>query len=179
MTDREIIEAVQTWFNNKCVSSISPEQYDTDNPKISIVRRMINSWKIFCDDKCTGMDFECALRNYLLSFGTDIIIPGYVPENNNKFGLLSEQDSGRVFINYDFPDYINKEFADSVFRMEKGEHNIRNAVSAAYRDNIRTPGANKMSRFHRKPTTKQFLMFLADYVRHSMYSTSSEELFAG
>ena len=59
------------------------------------------------------------------------------------------------------------------------EHNIRNAVSAAYRDNIRTPGANKMSRFHRKPTTKQFLMFLADYVRHSMYSTSSEELFAG
>lgn len=132
MTDREIIEAVQTWFNNKCVSSISPEQYDTDNPKISIVRRMINSWKIFCDDKCAGMDFECALRNYLLSFGTDIIIPGYVPENNNKFGLLSEQDSGRVFINYDFPDYINKEFADSVFRMEKGEHNIRNEFSPVH-----------------------------------------------
>lgn len=59
------------------------------------------------------------------------------------------------------------------------EHNIRNAVNAAYRESLRDPGANMMGRFHRKPTNKQFLMYLADQVRHSMYTTSAEELCTG
>ena len=60
------------------------------------------------------------------------------------------------------------------------EHNIRNAIGAAYRDNIKEPGSNMMGIFHRKPTSKQFLMYLADYVRRSMYEgQATEELNVG
>ena len=51
------------------------------------------------------------------------------------------------------------------------EHNIRNAIGVAYRDNERNPGSNMMNVFERKPTNKQFLMYVADSVRRSMYES--------
>ena len=54
------------------------------------------------------------------------------------------------------------------------EHNIRNAINVAYRDNERNPGSNMMSIFDRKPTNKQFLMHVADCVRQSMYESGTK-----
>ncbi|MBQ3291770.1 MAG: hypothetical protein IJH43_05290 [Mogibacterium sp.] len=48
------------------------------------------------------------------------------------------------------------------------EHNIRNAIKSACLDNERHPGANKMDIFGRRPTNKQFLLYVTEYVSRKM-----------
>ena len=48
------------------------------------------------------------------------------------------------------------------------EHSIRNAINSAFNDYQRNPAANKMGVFGRRPTNKQFLIYIADTVTKSM-----------
>ena len=119
MTEQEIIEKVQICFSNVDTDPDLSEIYQSDHPKGSIVRRLMNAYSLYKRNNEMVMDFECSLRNYLLSFGTDIIIPGYLPETDNPFGLFSDHQSGRIFVNYNLPEYTNKEFVRTVFGMEE------------------------------------------------------------
>ena len=119
MTEHKIIENVQMWFENGGIGSPLNEIFNSAHPKGSIVRRLINIYLLYKRKKETIKDFECSLRNYLLSFGTDIIIPDYMPETDNQFGLFSDHQSGRIFVNYNLPEYTNKEFVRNVFNMEE------------------------------------------------------------
>ena len=119
MTEQEIIEKVQICFSNVDTDTDLSEIYQSDHPKGSIVRRLMNAYSLYKRNNELVKDFECSLRNYLLSFGTDIIIPGYLPETDNPFGLFSDHQSGRIFVNYNLPEYTNKEFVRTVFGMEE------------------------------------------------------------
>ena len=44
------------------------------------------------------------------------------------------------------------------------EHSIRNAITTAYNDNLKSPGCNRMSIFVKKPTNKNFIIFASDEV---------------
>lgn len=51
------------------------------------------------------------------------------------------------------------------------EHSIRNAINIAYEDHIRDPQCNGMGIFSRRPTNKQFLVYVADTVTKFMYQS--------
>lgn len=48
------------------------------------------------------------------------------------------------------------------------EHNIRNAIKSACLDYERNPGSNKMGIFGKRPTNKQFLLYVAEAVSRKM-----------
>lgn len=48
------------------------------------------------------------------------------------------------------------------------EHNIRNAIKSACLDNERSPGCNKMGIFGKRPSNKQFLLYVTEYVNRKM-----------
>ena len=51
------------------------------------------------------------------------------------------------------------------------EHGIRNAINAAYTDYMRDPGSNAMGVFLKRPTNKQFILYVAEAVNLSMMET--------
>ena len=54
------------------------------------------------------------------------------------------------------------------------EHSIRNAINKAYKDSRSYPGTNCMDVFSRKPTNKQFLVYIASAVLRAMYDSLAE-----
>lgn len=54
------------------------------------------------------------------------------------------------------------------------EHSIRNAINKAYNDNKINPGCNRMSQFAKRPTNKQFLVYIASTVLRAMYDSLAE-----
>ncbi len=51
------------------------------------------------------------------------------------------------------------------------EHSIRNALNKAYAEYQKNPDCNCMGEFSRKPTNKQFLIYVTNNVLKSMYET--------
>ncbi len=51
------------------------------------------------------------------------------------------------------------------------EHGIRNAINAAYTDYQREPSNNDMGVFPKRPTNKQFILYISDAVNLAMMDT--------
>ncbi|MBQ6943020.1 MAG: DEAD/DEAH box helicase [Ruminococcus sp.] len=117
MNDNEIIVKVQEWINNSMVLSGKLPIVSSDNVKSGIAIRMMYAYRRYraWQNNDNRHDFECALRNYLLSFNTDIHIEGYNPTVSNRFGLILNATTGRIYANYDLPDYVNQKFIRTVF----------------------------------------------------------------
>lgn len=85
--------------------------------------------------------------------------------------IIVDRNTFDIRLNTDVYPYIADKY--NIRQSSCIEHNIRNAISVAYRDNEKKPGVNRMDIFDRKPTNKQFLMYVADCVRCSMYGTGT------
>lgn len=146
MTDSDIVKAIEEWFFNS-ENAVDPV-FDS-NKKIALAKRVIDSYKrlihSFLKD---STEFECSLRNYLLSFNTDILIPDYLPSDNNKFGLAFNSSLGRVYANYALPDYINKEFV----------HTVYNGISEN-KDNDKAEGIKVVNSFVYQLTNEKFKQY--------------------
>lgn len=115
MTDREIVDKVQKWIISG-VGSFDIDFIRSDNNKnASVALRMMNSYLLYKKDEKFKTDFECSLRNYLLTFVTDIMIPEFVPNDNNFFGLIANEQTGQICVNYALPAYVNDSFVNTVF----------------------------------------------------------------
>ena len=121
--------------------------------------------------------FYVPLSDALKDFGIRIEYNGYA-YIQEAVRIIIERNNLDLNLKTDVYSPIARKY--SVRHTDSIEHNIRNAIGAAYRDNLKRPGSNLMGMFHRKPTSKQFLMYLADYVRRSMYEgQKTEELNVG
>ena len=130
----------------------------------------ISGWLV---KECTSIDasyekyqsFYIPATETLKEFGIRLKYNGYA-YILEAVKILIERNTFDVRLNADVYPVIALKYhidqADSI------EHNIRNAIGAAYRANERCPGCNMMKIFDRKPTNKQFLMHIADSVRYSM-----------
>lgn len=117
MTDNEINAKVQEWINSSRAFSEKISINSSDSGKAGTVIRMTNAYRRYktWQNSSYTNDFECALRNYLLALNTDITINGYIPSNGNKFGLVLDNVTGRIYANYDLPPYVNQEFIHTAF----------------------------------------------------------------
>ena len=80
--------------------------------------------------------------------------------------VITDMRSLDIRLNSDVYPYIAYKYEYK--RYSSIEHNIRNAIRSAYRDNERHPGTNKMGIFERVPTNKQFLFYVTECVWRSM-----------
>lgn len=120
MTDNQITEIIQQWFlddDNSCEKLFVSQTQNTT--KSFIAMRLINTYGLYKKDAKYKMDFECALRNYLLSFGTSIVIPDYKIIDTDYFGLIQNGTGGRINAHYSLPSYVNFQFARKVFECIK------------------------------------------------------------
>ena len=119
MTDNQITEIIQQWFldDNSCEKLFVLQTQNTT--KSFIAMRLINTYVLYKKDAKYKMDFECTLRNYLLSFGTSIVIPDYKIIDTDYFGLIQNGTGGRINAHYSLPLYVNSQFVRKAFECVK------------------------------------------------------------
>ena len=117
MTDNELVIKVQEWLSGSMILSGKLPVNSTDNIKAGSAVRMMYAYRKYRTYQSNNNinDFECALRNYLLAFNTDIYIKGYIPSNENRFGLVLNNNNGKIYANYELPSYVNNKFVHTVF----------------------------------------------------------------
>ena len=67
-------------------------------------------------------DFLLSLRSYLLTLQGDIRVDGVPIPEDNAYGLVRDASDGRWHAVAQFPDYVNRMFAESVFLAQPASH---------------------------------------------------------
>ncbi len=112
------------------------------------------------------LSFMRIVTDVLNDFGIHISNNGYSYIIDSVMVILDLQ-SRDVRLNNDVYPNVARKYNFSKYTII--EHNIRNAIKSAYRDNEIKPGINKMGIFRKRPTNKRFLLYVADIVSRKMY----------
>ena len=100
--------------------SIDYEEFDTsyDRFLLHTIKRLQVGYDLFVQGQCGLNDFLIALRDYLLTFQTDISLEAISIPMDNPYGISINEENGRYFAGFQFPDYISHSFAEKVFLKE-------------------------------------------------------------
>lgn len=96
------------------------EQY-----KLSVAHRMMTYWFKYRENHITAQDFSSSLRSYLLVWNTDIALPDFKIEPGNPYGLMQNAHTGRIYVNYQTPDYFNDYFLKAAYMQGSIENRAR------------------------------------------------------
>jgi len=117
------------------------------------------SWSV--EEHLIYSSFMRAVTDCLKDFGIHI--------NNNGYSYIIE--AVKILLDYGSFDVrmINDvyPFIAGKYRLssyEAIEHRIRNAINSAYKDHIKDPNCNKMGLFRKKPSSKEFIIYVAEKV---------------
>lgn len=99
---------------------IDYEEYDTayDRFLLHTIKRLQVGYDLFVHNQCGLNDFLIPLRDYMLTFQTDISLQDIIIPVDNSYGISKNEENGKYFAGFQFPDYINHSFAEKVFLKE-------------------------------------------------------------
>ncbi|SMC62068.1 DEAD/DEAH box helicase [Papillibacter cinnamivorans] len=80
--------------------------------KLHTIKRLKVAFNLFSDHGCGLNNFLIALRDYLLTFQTDICLDKIKIPEDNLFAISRDPQSERYFAAFCFPDYINHAFVE-------------------------------------------------------------------
>lgn len=82
---------------------------------LNCAKRLVRAFGIKRRGSYPG-DFYIALRNYLLTFQTEVSSP-YItlPAGDNVYGLWQDRETGSIRANYQLPEYVNASFIETAF----------------------------------------------------------------
>lgn len=93
----------------------------------SIAMSLSLHWLRCKDSEDYKVDFECALRNYLLTVKRTIQIDNYVPSKRLKeFGLQQELSTGKIWANLVLPEFSNTELVKQLYMQDVLEQRVDN-----------------------------------------------------
>ena len=93
----------------------------------SIARSLSLLWLKSKDSDDYKVDFECALRNYLLTVKKSIQISDYIPSKRLKeFGLQHDLSTGKIWANLALPEFSNKELVKQLYMQDIAERKVDN-----------------------------------------------------
>ena len=93
----------------------------------SIARSLSLLWLKSKDSDDYKVDFECALRNYLLTVKKSIQISDYIPSKRLKeFGLQHDLSTGKMWANLALPEFSNKELVKQLYMQDIAERKVDN-----------------------------------------------------
>ena len=100
--------------------SIDYDDYDTSYNRFLLhtIKRLQVGYDLYVQNQCGLDDFLIPLRDYLLTFQTDILLKNIDIPMVNPYGISVNEENGRYFAGFQFPDYINHSFAENVFLKE-------------------------------------------------------------
>lgn len=99
-------------------SDISVES-SYDRFLLNCARRLINANKLFRKDRRFLGDFLIALRNYLLTFQTEITLPALAElKTLERYGLWYVPETGIIKASYKIPEYLITDFTQTAFLSE-------------------------------------------------------------
>lgn len=86
---------------------------------------LLKLWIEYQKDDVLKVDFECALRNYLLLIKKSIVILGYTPSDRfEDFGLQIDTQTSKIWINLVFPEFSNIELVKQLYMQDLKECKI-------------------------------------------------------
>lgn len=98
-------------------------------------------------------DFLLSLRSYLLTLQGDIRVDGVPIPEDNAYGLVRDASDGRWHAVAQFPDYVNRMFAESVFLAQPASHRTSSGGFSLHTD----PLIRRLTGFRRFKSVAQKL----------------------
>ena len=123
--------------------------------KYNTIKRLINTYESYKNNSIYYNDVLLCIRDYLLTFNTTLSLPNFKFEENNFFGL-SKDSNGKVYANYNVPDYLS----------DYSETFIKDAFNCFNNTSSNTNGCNNLM-------TDSFVYKLTGY---SSYKTMEQKL---
>nr|WP_294485127.1 DEAD/DEAH box helicase [uncultured Anaerosporobacter sp.] len=122
MNENEVHFLVENVIQNKNIDLLTAS-YNFDNARdeyvYSTAIRFVKIWLSYQNNEIKKVDFECALRNYLLILKREIIIPNYVPSNRfEEFGLQINTQNGKVWTSLLLPEFTNNVLVKQLYMQD-------------------------------------------------------------
>ena len=115
MTKQQIEWWVKSRLNGED-SSIPAANCAYERFLFNCANRLITAFALFKRDAKYKGDFLIAVRNYLLTFQTEVSISADIcAEDIDAYGLWRNPETGTMKASYQFPKYINESFAQMAF----------------------------------------------------------------
>lgn len=132
MNKNELNNFVEDYLNGKN-SNIEVDFSTAENPHDQFVlhtaKRLINCFSLFKGARCDMPDLLIALRDYLLTLQTTLLLENLAIPMPNDYGIALNSQTGRYFGSFQFPNYVNHQFVETVF---KAMPNSNNEVKRGY-----------------------------------------------
>lgn len=97
---------------------------------------LIKIWNKQLNNEASKVDFECALRNYLLLVKKELVMPKYYPsERFHDFGLYIDMNTGKVRAKLVLPEFSNRYLVNQLYMQnikEEDEDKIHNLITNSY-----------------------------------------------
>ena len=121
--DKEYIKTcVEEYLGSRRESiEINYDDYDNSYERFLLhtVKRLQMTYDLLRKQECESGDFLLALRDYLLTYQTEVTLNFMDIPDDNPYGISVNSQTGRYFAGFQFPDYINNSFAETAFLKEK------------------------------------------------------------
>ena len=139
MVDNEIHKLVEssiqdgnkTLLKEECTSGTSKEQYIYYS-----AARLVKIWYKQLVNASFKVDFECALRNYLLLIKKELFIPNYQPSDRfSDFGLHIDLNTGKIWVSLILPHFCNNYLVKQLYMqdvIEKDKDTVHNLTTNSY-----------------------------------------------
>lgn len=94
-----------------------------DQLVLHTVKRLVNCFSLFKEAKCDMPDLLIALRDYLLTFQTTLLLEKLTIPSPNDYGIALNSQTERYFGSFQLPDYVNSRFVETVFKAMSNSNN--------------------------------------------------------
>ena len=120
MMDKEqIVDHVEKLINGEVEEYILLRDGDAnvvESALENVVIRLINTYKKYCAGEAGLSDYMSSLRNFMLSFQTELRVEDHGVLDHNYLGIHFNPSSQKYYATYKTPDYVKyKSFVEKTF----------------------------------------------------------------
>lgn len=156
---------------NENIAGRQPSPYDEDNAAGSNLFGFELRGNASAEEYRRYYTFLDTITDVLSDFGIHLGNNGYA-YMMDAVKIIIDRNSLDMRLKSDIYPLIARRY--HLKGIDTVEHSIRNAINKAYNDNRNNPGCNYMNQFSKRPTNKQFLVYVASAVLRAMYDSLAE-----
>ena len=123
MDAKSIENYVENFINgnsNGTLPEFSWENSAINQFKYNTAKRLVICFNKFMSGIVNKNVFLCSLRNYLLVYQNEMLVPDGLIPSENEYGIMRNAE-GKYYASLEMPDYINSVFVDQAFQRKKIE----------------------------------------------------------
>ena len=114
-----IIDQIEKLINGEidhCIPEHSSDANAVKNTLENVVARLVNTFKKYREGEAGISDYVSTLRNFMLSFQTELRVDDHGILDNNHFGIRFNPSSQKYYATYEIPDDVrHKSFVENAF----------------------------------------------------------------